>query len=214
MQGEGLLEHQDQGHQHHAAADEHARGDGDRGQTPEAAPEDGGAGIAHGGAQHCQIAQNLQIETFQGFDPDQERHAQPAQENADPAVEREPLLPGQEMGQHDAENGGGGIQDGGQAALDVLLAPGDQAERDQVVEQAHDQEGAPQGKICGQPPVGQEAYPQQNDGRQSHPAEDQGEGRDLAHGHLDEEKGAAPDHGQQPKEQPFRKSHGDIHTRQ
>ena len=57
------------------------------------------------------------------------------------------LAAGQKMSQDNAENGGCGIQDGGQAAVDMGLAPDNQTEGDQVVDKTHEQKGAPTSSV-------------------------------------------------------------------
>ena len=75
--------------------------------------------------------------------PHQDRDADDARADAGELEPARLLVRREQMRDDDAEERGRGIDDRGEAAGDLGLAPEDQAERDQVVEQAHAEEGEP-----------------------------------------------------------------------
>ena len=88
-------------------------------------------------------------ETVQGFRADQNDNADDTGRDAGQPPAREALVGGHEMGADNGKKRRGRQDDGGEAARDMALAPGDQRERDKVVEKSHDEKRPPNRQAGG-----------------------------------------------------------------
>ncbi|MNT50452.1 hypothetical protein D3C72_1873720 [compost metagenome] len=87
------------------------------------------------------------------------------------------------------------------------LAPDDQRKRDQVVEQAHAEEGKPYARVARHRAPGEAQEEQKCGRRQADPQCDDGERRQRLDRDADEEKRTAPQKGQGDQHGPFSGSH-------
>ncbi|MCY1454740.1 hypothetical protein D9M71_718290 [compost metagenome] len=119
-------------------------------------------------------------------------HSDKAQRNTGQLVDADVFVLGQQVRNDHRKQRRGGIEDRGQAAADAGLAPDDQAEWQQVVEQPHGQKRPPD------PPLSRHVQPQQPyqrkqyQRRQPHAQHHQGERRQFLHGNTIEEERTTP----------------------
>ena len=123
----------------------------------------------------------------------------------DPLVRQEPE-PDQQREDRD-----GGLRDAGRSRVDVLLAPGDEPERERGIEQTEHERLAPgfaeaQHRRPGTQPHGEVA--EQDDAGQQGPCGHQRPGREASlDPDLDEEVGGAPDRGEGEDQRPVSAGH-------
>ena len=116
---------------------------------------------------------------------------------------RHALVAGEVVGEDHGEERRGGVEDGGQAAGDVPLRPGDQAEGHDIVEKAHDEIGAPRGAVARHGGAGRAHGKVEQGAADDHAEGDDGEGRQDLDGDGDVEIRAAPQQRQGDEQRPF-----------
>src|SRR5512138_2673400 len=94
----------------------------------EPAAENSRAGVAEGGAEDGELAERLGAEAAQRVRPDDHNRTKKAERDAEGAAPAHALVGGEEVGEDEGEERGGGVENGGQAAVDAGLAPHDERE--------------------------------------------------------------------------------------
>ena len=141
---------------------------------------------------------------------DQDRHPGEADEDAADARRGHPLVAGEGVGDENGKQRRRGVEDRGKAAGEGVLRPHDQAERDDVVEDAHAGEcgpGAARPLAAGPAHAdgGIEEHRTDGEARRDH-----GEGRQGGDGEHVEEERTAPHHRQGEQKRPFDGRHGAV----
>jgi len=103
--------------------------------------------------------------------------------------------------------------DGGEAARDMALSPGDQRERDKVVEKSHDEKRPPNRRTCGHELADNPKNQMQPERGDPDAQENYGESRQLVHRDVDEIERAAPKNGEDQQHAPFPGPHRKIDRR-
>ncbi|ENN89484.1 hypothetical protein RHSP_65756 [Rhizobium freirei PRF 81] len=184
--------------QKHDGRARHLTGGGNDGRQPhaaEATSEYAGQRIAEGGTQHRKLRQHIGTEGCEHRRADHQSHAGEADDDADQAVSCHLLIRRQEMGNDDGKERRGGVEDRGEAACDMGLTPDDQQERNDVVQEAHPEEGKPRLTIPRHGMAGRSHDNVQSNCRQPDARGDDGEGRKFAHQNAVEQEGATPKNG-------------------
>src|SRR5437868_6177475 len=101
----------------------------------------------------------------------------------------------------------GGIEDGGQAAGDAGLAPGEEAEGDGVVDGSHQEHSAPVAAKYAEAKTADEDDDIQRNRGKGKAAEDQGEWPKLEKDVFLKVKRRAPDQSQQEQQRPVARAH-------
>ncbi len=122
----------------------------------EAAPIDTREGIGKGSSQAGQLAAKSGPVAKQEIRAEQEDYAGETGQQGGDLGAIDPFIARRDVGDDKGEQGRGGIKDRGQSGGNMGLAPEDQAEGDQVVQQPHEHEGgpgrfAPEEALAGQP---------------------------------------------------------------
>ena len=163
--------------------------------APEPARPDGGQRIAERGGDAGELGQRARCRGWTSSDGPI-IVATPPKPSSTPAILRGVIRSscGEEMGDDHAPDRRGRVEDRGEAAGDMRLAPAEQGERQRIVEQREQQDRAPHlraaGRACS--PLKREEQPHRRRGDRQ-PQPDIGQRRHVAHGDADEEEGAAPD---------------------
>lgn len=156
--------------------------------APEPAPEDAGEGATQRGAQAGKLRRGVRAQAAQGVRADHDHRAREAGGDAGRLEGRQPLVGCEQVRDQHGKQRRGGVQDGREAARDVVLPPDDQRERHDVVEQPHAEEGSPNATRRGQALTEQAQREEQGRRGDRHAQPDQGERRQLAHSHPVEEE--------------------------
>jgi hypothetical protein len=138
---------------------------------------------------------------------DHQRHAGQPQPDADQLRRRRLFVGGQGMRHQHGEERRRRVEDRSQAAGDFLLAPEDQAERDRIVEQPHQQEIAPERDPARHPLSDRENQQMQCRRGDRDAREHDGERRQRGDRDLGEEERSTPDDGKQDQQQPVPPGH-------
>ncbi|MNL51524.1 hypothetical protein D3C87_1746280 [compost metagenome] len=107
------------------------------------------------------------------------------------------------MGDDDGKERRRRIEDRGKPAGNMGLAPDDQAEGNDVVEQAHAEKGAPYGPLPWQMKAHDAADDQQCRGSEADTQRDDGDGWQFLDGNADEKERSAPQQRERHKHPPF-----------
>ena len=120
------------------------------------------------------------------------------------------LVGGQQVRDDDREQRRRGVEDRGEAARDMALAPDDQRERDGVVEGGHAGKGEP--SLAGPGKLQSERAQHDEEGERGDPDAqgDDGQGWKLPERHGDEQEGPAPDDRQRDEKRPFPRAHDGL----
>ncbi len=156
--------------------------------------------VAHCPEKHRQLSQESGPQAAERLHADE--HEQPAKTDGDaaaaPDVER--LVGNQGVGQGGRGDGHDAHEDGGQAAVDVDLAPADEAEGECVAEQTYEQEHAPRSNVEWDGLAARQRIAQQQHGGDGEPHRRQRHRCNRRHGDLDQHERRAP-HGRQHQQQ-------------
>ena len=130
----------------------------------------------------------------EGSSADEHGHADDADDDPHQLVDRQFLVVRQGMGDEEPDERRRRRQDGGKPARHLLLAPDDEAGRDQRVERTEDQVGFPAGERRRQPRRRDRGGKQQDRHARNEPARHDGRRRHFPDGDGLENVGAAPEH--------------------
>lgn len=111
--------------------------------APEPASEDAGEGVGQRPGQAGELCRDARAQAAQGVWSDHEHGAREAHGDAGQLETRQLLVGREQVRDQDGEQRGGGVQDRGEAAGDMVLPPDDQDEGHHVVEQPHAEERGP-----------------------------------------------------------------------
>ena len=114
------------------------------------------------------------------------------------------------MRDDDGEQRRRGVEDRGDAARDVALAPGDEGERDGVVEDAHAEEGDPDPPLARQRHAHEAQRHEKGRRRKRDARDDDRQRRQLGDRDADEQERAAPQHREPDEERPFGRRHARV----
>ena len=168
----------------------------------EAARPDAGEGVGQRRQHAGELGQRIAAQRTQEIGAEHQRDAGEADQHARDLAAGHLLVGGEQVGDDHAPDRRGRVEDGGEAAGDLGLAPAEQQERDDVVDQRQQQDRAPRParqpeRAAAPPHIG----PQRQRG-EADPQPDVGDRRNLAHRDADEHEGAAPDDGEREHQAP------------
>ena len=124
-----------------------------RGAHPlETAAVDSGKGVGHSRCQHRELRSHVGAQACERVGADHHDHADEADDHAGEPIAGH-LLIGREPVRHDhGPERRGGVEDRGEAGGDAGLAPDDETEGHDVVEETHGEKGAPRLQIVRHAP--------------------------------------------------------------
>ena len=191
---------QDQPAGEHRARREHRPGrPGDRTLSVDAR-----ARVGERGEDDRERAEDRQVAAL-GVDPGDDGDADDPDREADRPRSRQALVRQEAQDQQRVEDRHRGLHHRGEPGVDVLLAPGDQPERQSRVQDSEHETVPPRGSQLGERAVASEPpddVAEQHGGGEQRPEGHHRRGLDLVDRDLDEEVRGAPDGGQQQQHRP------------
>ena len=204
------VEKEHDGREDKARAQELAAGACDGRLPAEAPAPDAGKAVAERCPKHGDLGKRACAGMGEGLGAHQDCHAADAEQHAGKLARLQLLIGREDMREHEREERRGRIEDRGEPCPDLLLSPEDQAERDDVVEQPHQQVGTPVLGLGRESTSRYEDIGQENGCGEQNPDPDDDKGRQLQHRDAPAQEGAAPDHGEQQEEAPLDGSHAEL----
>ncbi len=165
--------------------------------------EDARARVGQRGAEHGELGCDVRPDARKRGRPDHQDDAGKADDHAREPVARHALIRGDKVGDDDGEEWRRGVQDGGEYRGDVSLAPHDQAERHDVIQETHADEGCPDAAVASQSVSREWQNKVENQSRKRCAQRHEREGRQSREGHAREEERPTPEHGKGEQHSPL-----------
>jgi hypothetical protein len=165
------------------------------------------------GREADKLRQDVDPEIVQGGGPDHQDRSGKADQNAGELGARRMFVTRADMRDHHPEERRRRVQDRGEAARDMGLAPREQRERDDVVQEGHAEQGAPDPRLPRQRHRNEAEHDIEDHGRDRDAQEHQCQRRQFVQDDAIEEEGPAPQHREGEEHRPFGAGHAAMDRR-